>query len=590
MKGLKRVALFPVIALMVASMAACGGTANKETGSSLMTMERDKPSNAEGAMEPNLTPVTLTAFQTLDMPQELMTSNVMKEITKKTGVTIDWVLGDDEKFNVLAASGGLPDIITYSGAVGGMRDLIKSGAIIQLDELLDKFGTNLKKRDAYTIKWQKVLYGDGKTYFLPTNTVINTTGKEQQNYNALYGMYARFDIYQAVGAPEFKGKDGLLDILKKMQDYARSRDGNKDVYAISGFYDWGFWPWTYLMMSFGGKEISATESISKITGEIKRSNEPGSDLWDILAWYNKAYRAGIVDPDSFIQKSDQFSAKVANGTCLTAPGCWFGLDRSVVTDPKAGLYFLPGVDTVYSIYQADNPLGDKDTSANAITHNCKAPERAMQFLDYLASDEGARTCLTGIKGVDWDYADGKPRLIGAKLEAVKTDTEPEYDKKNGVGFFQKYRPGVFLCDDGYPQCLTYMPEYEAIYAALGPAPAAENFVSAFDTRHEGLRKPGEVYEKWYREGKIQTDTRIFLLSSFMAPMSEEFSQIKNKVDNYLTDNLAAIIMARDDAAFAAVREKTIKANKAMGIDKYYAEYDRLLQEAQAAFDKVGDYK
>ena len=47
---------------------------------------------------------------------------------------------------------------------------------------------------------------------------------------------------------------------------------------------------------------------------------------------------------------------------------------TIVTDPNAGFFLLPGEDTIWGLYPVDNPVGWQASCADAISANCKNPE------------------------------------------------------------------------------------------------------------------------------------------------------------------------------------------------------------------------
>ncbi len=76
---------------------------------------------------------------------------------------------------------------------------------------------------------------------------------------------------------------------------------------------------------------------------------------------------------------------------------------------------------------------------DAITTNCEHPEKAMQLLDYLNSEEGARLIYSGVEGVHWEYDEnGVPQLTDSFIQMTKTD--PDYRTKTGATIVQALSP------------------------------------------------------------------------------------------------------------------------------------------------------
>ena len=139
-------------------------------------------------------------------------------------------------------------------------------------------------------------------------------------------------------------------------------------------------------------------------------------LWKALSFYNKAYRMGIMDPEAFTMKNSQYDDKIKNGEVLVCNYNWTQPDKNICGE-DAAMYMIPGTfPYAMQIYPYANPLGYQAANALVISANCEYPERAMELIEFMTSDEGARLVRTGVPGEDWDVVDGEPELIGKRLE------------------------------------------------------------------------------------------------------------------------------------------------------------------------------
>lgn len=66
-----------------------------------------------------------------------------------------------------------------------------------------------------------------------------------------------------------------------------------------------------------------------------------------------------------------------------------------------------------------------------ISKNCKHPERAVAFLDYLMSEHGQLLTYLGVEGVTYDIKDGKPVLRDNIKQILDTD-RAAYDREYGA--------------------------------------------------------------------------------------------------------------------------------------------------------------
>lgn len=136
MKKRKILSVILSVSLIAGTFIGCGSS-SKETGAT----------SSSGKMDTS--PITLEFFNcdaSQDMP---FTDDVAEKIKEITGVTLKIshpVAGDTQSIPLMIASGDYPDLIFAKGDTG---KLIDAGAIIPLDDYIDKKGANLK-----------TLYGD----------------------------------------------------------------------------------------------------------------------------------------------------------------------------------------------------------------------------------------------------------------------------------------------------------------------------------------------------------------------------------------------------------------------------------------------
>src|SRR5690606_1198272 len=93
----------------------------------------------------------------------------------------------------------------------------------------------------------------------------------------------------------------------------------------------------------------------------------------------------------------------------------------------------------------------------------KNPERIIQLIDYMFSDEGQILTNWGIEGVHYDMVDGKRQLKPEVIENRATD--PDYNFKQGFegikggsnGYWFSFGNGAILDDGDYATPVT--PDY-----------------------------------------------------------------------------------------------------------------------------------
>lgn len=573
----KKTTAILMCAAMLTGLCACSKGA--ETGSS-ETVADSNGAKTEQAAESEDEVITLTVMGEVGNDCISTDDAIGRKIKEELGIVLECTMVTNDKLKVMAAGGDLPDIIQLHEAPTMAKSLIDAGALYPMDEWLENNGENIKTKIPDGLKWSKDVLGGGQTYVLPV--AIEVTDKENPKKNGFVGFFTRWDCYKELGCPEITSEDEYLDVLKQMVDTHPETEDGKKVYALSGWTDWGLWPYKISYpFSFGYENLDNNQLFSHVTGELEDmfTKEDGI-FWKSLSFFNKAYRMGIMDPEAFTMKNAQYHSKVSNGEILVAADNWDTPDVAICGE-NAGMYVLPGAfPYIAGIYPLESRLGYTTTNAICISANCKYPEKAMELLEYLNSDEGSRLVRTGIQGEDWDVVDGKPELIGKRLDNFVSNNTQEKDyadkaSPQGIGKYawmcstQAINPAA----DGYPYDLTNSKEY----TMLSVSAADKDFSDYYGAGK--AQYPGEAYVQLVEEGKMKSLDANLITGKLMEPVSDDAVKIFSKADEYFQANIAKIITCEDEAAFEAQKQKMISDVLAMG-------YEKALAEVQEQFEKA----
>lgn len=573
----KKTTAILMCAAMLTGLCACSKGA--ETGNS-ETVADSNGAKTEQAAESEDEVITLTVMGEVGNDCISTDDAIGRKIKEELGIVLECTMVTNDKLKVMAAGGDLPDIIQLHEAPTMAKSLIDAGALYPMDEWLENNGENIKTKIPDGLKWSKDVLGGGQTYVLPV--AIEVTDKENPKKNGFVGFFTRWDCYKELGCPEITSEDEYLDVLKQMVDAHPETEDGKKVYALSGWTDWGLWPYKISYpFSFGYENLDNNQLFSHVTGELEDmfTKEDGI-FWKSLSFFNKAYRMGIMDPEAFTMKNAQYHSKVSNGEILVAADNWDTPDVAICGE-NAGMYVLPGAfPYIAGIYPLESRLGYTTTNAICISANCKYPEKAMELLEYLNSDEGSRLVRTGIQGEDWDIVDGKPELIGKRLDNFVSNNTQEKDyadkaSPQGIGKYswmcsiQAINPTA----DGYPNDLTNSKEY----TMLSVSAADKDFSDYYGAGK--AQYPGEAYVQLVEEGKMKSLDANLITGKLMEPVSDDAVKIFSKADEYFQANIAKIITCEDEAAFEAQKQKMISDVLAMG-------YEKALAEVQEQFEKA----
>lgn len=132
----------------------------------------NKNSSSGNDGEVSTEPVTFTYFG-FGANKDTMASDttIGKKLQEQTGVDwkMEYVVGDGStKSGVMIAGGDYPDVIS---PVGELAKLLDAGAYIPLNDLIEKYGPNIKR--VYGDYMNKITNEDGNIYILPFTANVN---------------------------------------------------------------------------------------------------------------------------------------------------------------------------------------------------------------------------------------------------------------------------------------------------------------------------------------------------------------------------------------------------------------------------------
>lgn len=171
---------------------------------------------------------------------------------------------------------------------------------------------------------------------------------------------------------------------------------------------------------------------------------------EYFKWMNRMYNEGILDQDFATQTHEDYIAKVASGRVLSLfdPN-WDYLDAEKLlkqdgkldkTYCEIPLTLDESVKSCGRMYQ-----GLKAGWGVGITTACENPEAAVKFLDFLCSDEGQVLTNWGIEDTNY-LVDENGKRYRTQEEIDAAENDPNYKKETGVGFhnypFPCYGPGI----------------------------------------------------------------------------------------------------------------------------------------------------
>lgn len=400
-----------ILLLFSTLMSGCGGNNIEQPTKTASSTTTAVPTQAASTY-PLKTDVKLTYWVDMGtvIPQFYKSMNetpFTKELEKKTGVTVEYLhpaLGQaGEAFNLMLASGDLPDIIETSwyDYPGGAEKAIADGHILKLNDVFDQYAPNLKSYLSAHPEVDKSVKTDSGSYYVypflrgdPKMTVFG-------------GIIVRKDWLDDLSLQVPTTIDEWYTVLKAFKE-GKNADAPLSVAGS-----------TLFPAMFGNGAFIGAYGIKKNyylqDGKIKYGPiEPG--YREFLNTLRKWYSEGLLDKnfatnDTKILDANMTSGKTgaAYGNAGGSLGKWMTAMKDV--DPKYEVIGAP----YPTVKKGDKPeFGQKDdpyslAGSAAITTKCKNVEIAARFLDYAYGEEGNLVYNFGTEGVTYTMENGYPR-------------------------------------------------------------------------------------------------------------------------------------------------------------------------------------
>jgi putative aldouronate transport system substrate-binding protein len=494
-------------------------------------------------------PITFTLYNEDATEDMLFADPVAKEITKRTGVTLKIdrpVGGDQQAIPIMIASGQYPDMIF---AKGNLAMLIEAGAILPLDDLIQRRGRYLKELYGSMLPRLRNSTDDPNIYNVGTYAV----------HNGMWDTDGTMQIQHAVL------KDQGYPRMRTLDDYERAIKAYLAKYpTINGRRTIGFsllidtWQW-YIDLSNpscfllgypdDGQWLVDQNSLEAYYKFLHPQAK------EYYRWLNRMNIEGVLDPESFTQTEDEWRAKIASGRVLgiAYPRWGYGESRtSLINDgmPERTYAYLPI--TLNESYR-NASLMDPGFSGGwgvAITTSCKDPERAFEFLDWWCSQEAQVLINWGIEGTNYNVVNGKRVVI--ESERLASISDPNYGRRTGVGIYAHPFPqygrgfidstGNFITRDS-PETIkeNYLPVEVETLAAYGAQMWTDLFPSAESL---GVTRHGQAWQY---------------------TLPPDLNAKTSEADDYIKTALSNIVLGRSQD-FDASWDRIIRDLRAIGIE------------------------
>lgn len=516
------------------------------------------------AMADDTVPLRLFMPQFPDM--DLKENTFTKTVEQKFGVDLTFeVTGLDsgpakEKRQIALASGDLPNAFFLIPWVEGFSrpEILRlgtEGAIVPLNDLIDKYGPDVKAALAATPAFARLATApDGKIYALP---------QWNDCYHCSYGskLWINAAWLKKLGLEMPKTTDDLRNVLTAFKTKDPNGNGKADEVPLSGNVEDSIVPFLMNAFIYDPRFSQQYSSTLALDGKKVVLNAARDEWREGLAYISGLYADGLIDPASFTQNRDGLQATGNNADAVIL-GAGAVLDpyefvapdapdqRDKDYDPVAPLTGPKGVR--YATYVL--PSSPQGTFAISYSATPAEQQKAMEILNYMFTPEGRQLGYFGAEGTSWRQPQEgdialdtslKPSFATLPTPVGTPEPNDKWDAVAQYDFTAEYRnsrvtPADMYAPGGYERRL-----FEATKLYDGLAPADQIF---------------PIWNVW-----------------FSADDATELAQLQTNLDGYVNRTNAEFITGQRNIADDAAWADYVNGLQGLGLPRY-------LELMQAAYD------
>ncbi len=374
--------------------------------------------------------MTISAF--ISTPNQAPTEDnrIYKKIEDELGVKLnmEFLVGDlQQKLGVMIAGGDYPDLITAD------TKLVAAGAVIPLEDLIEKNAPNLKKH--YEKYWNQMKdSSDGHIYWLP-NYGAYSGEYHNNNYNGP-AFWIQKAVLKDAGYPTPKT---LEDFTKLIRDYAAKNptiDGQPTIGFTTLASDWRTFPLLNPPEHLTGHPNDGGVVVDNDVATVFADKDISKRYYKEL---NGLYNEGLFDKEAFVQNYDQYLAKLSSGRVLGMFDQKWNFqpaEDTLISQGKIDQTYV-GFPLTYDSSIKDHYLDRPVINLNngfGISKNAKDPVKIIKFLDSLMDEKYQKLLTWGEQDVDYKV-DDKGRFYRTP-EQRKQQEDPTWKLANRAdGFF-----------------------------------------------------------------------------------------------------------------------------------------------------------
>ena len=562
MKRRKLISVLLAATMMAAMFAGCGSDA----------ASTDAKENADGADSTEAGGVKeFTAFFAVPGSEINDDNEIQQIIADKTGVKVKetWLTGQtaEEAVGMMITGGELPDFICGGS---GQSQLYDADVLVALDDYLDDY-PNIKNFFTQQ-QWDQLRQDDGHIYWIPQFSNIKGEEKVCTHNDEAFWIQAR--VLKWADYPEIRTMDQYFDLIERYNEANPTmEDGTENIPYTILCDDWRYFCLENAPQFLDGYPNDGSCIVDPETLTVIDYNTTDTAV-KYFQKLNEEYQKGIVDPESFTQTYDEYSAKLSTGRVLGMIDQWWDFAYTAGDAIKQAGLDAQGCDYIPLPITIDESVKNQwhcsggvlnVSDGLAITTSCEDVEAALQFVDDLLSQDIHNLRFWGVEGVDYNVDDNGEFYRTEEQRTRAVDTAYKASHTCTYSYFPQYSG---TSDDGINankpdgQANEFFDGLNDDVKEAFSAYGAETYVDMIGTNEA----PGAWYPMWSYSNSFTTDT--------------EGGMAWNKIGEIKHEYLPQVVMAKDfDAAWAEYMDAYNSCDPGAFIGELQTELDKRMEEA-----------
>ena len=316
----KRVLAMLIAATMVFSMVSCGSK-DENKGNNPTSAPGESGTNNGGdsagttdKKDDRGEPIELTVYSQLANFSGEQVGWFAKLMLDKFNVKLMIIPDSDGVFDTRMESGNLGDIVVFGSTGADYKRAVANDMLFdwEEDDLLAEYGPYIKENMGIALEANRSLNNDiaGKNKILGFgHGVAKADAGSIEEF--FYTWDLRWDLYKQLGYPVVKTLDDMVTLFKDMKAICPTDDNGKETYAMS------LWPdWDGNMVMYVKSMATAWYGYDEFhlglydcdNGKFYGALDEEGPYIEMLKFFNKLYREGLLDPDSMTQTYDEMAS------------------------------------------------------------------------------------------------------------------------------------------------------------------------------------------------------------------------------------------------------------------------------------------